>query len=418
MTRDVRMRGFAERMDVEQVEHLLDAARAPLEPELVSVLECAGRVLAEDVKAPAPVPAFARSAMDGFALQGESTFGASELTPARFAVVGDSFPGRAFAGRVGAGQAVRIMTGAPIPDGADAVAKAEVCEQRGDVLLVAEPVPPKKNIGAVGEDIRAGEIVLRSGRRIRAQDAGLLASIGAARLACVRRPRVRLVITGDELLPAGAAPEGCRIVDSNSPMLRALAERDGGVVLPYELLPDRAERVRAALVEPGADVILVSGGSSVGAEDHAPRLVAEAGELLFHGVTMRPSSPAGGGRIGAALVFLLPGNPVSCLCAYEFFAGPTIRVLGGRSAAWPHRRLRAPLARKLSSEVGRTDYVRVALEGGRVVPLATSGASILSSTTRAAGAVIVPRGLEGLPEGAEVEVLLYDDEPAAAERAP
>lgn len=418
MTRDVRMRGFAQRVDVEEAERLLDEVRAPLEAEAVFVLDCTGRVLAEDVSASAPVPAFARSAMDGFALQGESTFGASELTPVRFTLIGDSFPGRAFAGRVGPGEAVRIMTGAPIPDGADAVAKAEVCEPRDGAVLVGEPVPPKKNIGAVGEDIRAGEVVLRAGRRIRPQDAALLASIGAAWVACVRRPRVRLVITGDELLPPGSLPEGCRIVDSNSLMLRALAERDGAVVLPHELVPDRPERVRAALLEPGADVVLVSGGSSVGAEDHAPRLLAEVGELLFHGVTMRPSSPAGGGRIGAALVFLLPGNPVSCLCAYEFFAGPTIRVAGGRSRSWPHRRLRAPLARKLSSEVGRTDYVRVALEHGHAVPLATSGASILSSTTRAAGAVIVPRGLEGLPEGAQVEVLLYDDEPAAAERAP
>jgi molybdopterin molybdotransferase len=158
-------------------------------------------------------------------------------------------------------------------------------------------------------------------------------------------------------------------------------------------------------------VLLVSGGSSVGREDHAPRLVAELGSLDFHGVAMRPSSPTGLGRIGDRLVFLLPGNPVSCLCAYEFFAGPTLRALGGRPRAWPHRRARLPLARKIGSMIGRVDYVRVAIEQGRVVPLATSGASILSSTVRAAGAVIVPRGLEGLPEGAEVEVLLYDDAP-------
>ena len=166
-----------------------------------------------------------------------------------------------------------------------------------------------------------------------------------------------------------------------------------------------------ALASSDADVILVSGGSSVGVEDHAPGIVAELGTLDFHGVAMRPSSPVGLGRIGAAWVFLLPGNPVSCLCAYEFFAGPTLRVLGGRPRAWPHRRVRLPLARKIGSMIGRVDYVRVAIEHGHVVPLATSGASILSSTVRAAGAVIVPRGLEGLPEGAEVEVLLYDDSP-------
>jgi molybdopterin molybdotransferase len=219
------------------------------------------------------------------------------------------------------------------------------------------------------------------------------------------------VITGDELLPPGSHPEGPCIVDSNSVVLRALVERDGGSLLPFEILPDRPDSIRAALAAPSADLVLVSGGSSVGMEDHAPRLLAELGSLDFHGISMRPSSPAGVGRIGKRWVFLLPGNPVSCLCAYEFFAGPALRALGGRSTAWPHRRVRLPLARKISSAVGRTDYVRVAIERGGVVPIATSGASILSSTVRAAGAVIVPRKLEGMPEGAEVEVLLYDEAP-------
>ena len=123
---------------------------------------------------------------------------------------------------------------------------------------------------------------------------------------------------------------------------------------------------------------------------------------------MRPSSPAGVGRIAGRFVFLLPGNPVSCLCAYEFFAGPTLRALGGRPREWPHRRVRLPLLRKISSMVGRTDYVRVVIEDGNAIPLATSGASILSSTVRASGSVIVPRELEGMPEGAEVEVFVYD----------
>jgi molybdopterin molybdotransferase len=193
-------------------------------------------------------------------------------------------------------------------------------------------------------------------------------------------------------------------------VLAALVARDGGQLLPYEILPDRPERIREALVAPGTDVLLVSGGSSVGREDHAPLLLAELGTLDFHGVSMRPSSPAGVGRIGGRWVFLLPGNPVSCLCAYEFFAGPTVRALGGRPRAWPHRRVRLPLARKISSAIGRTDYVRVAIEGGCAAPIATSGASILSSTVRAAGCVIVSRGQEGMPEGAEVQVLLYDED--------
>ena len=415
--RDVRMRGFSERADVEDVEAFLRAHTAPLGAEELELRACAGRVLAEDVRAEVDVPGFARASMDGYAVRGEDTFGASAYEPVSFEVLGEALPGRSFAGQVGKGTAVRVMTGAPLPAGADAVVMAEACCERDGRVEVSEAVAPRKHVGAVGEDIRLGELVLARGRRLRPQDAGLLASIGVARPRCVRRPRVALVITGDELLPAGSRPADVHIVDSNSVMLEALVARDGGELLPFELLPDRPERIRAALEDARADVTLVSGGSSVGSEDHAPGLLAELGSLDFHGISMRPSSPAGVGRIGPRFVFLLPGNPVSCLCAYEFFAGPTLRGLGLRSRTWPHRRVTLPLARKLASAVGRTDYVRVAIEDGRVVPIGTAGASILSSTVRAAGCVIVRRELEGMPEGAHVEVLLYDDELAAGAAA-
>ncbi len=408
--RDVRMRGFAERADVEDVERLLRGQTRVLGAEDVPLAECAGRVLTRDVRAEVDVPGFERSAMDGYAVRGEDTFGASDYGPLWLSLLGEALPGHPFDGRLGPGQAVRIMTGAPLPEGADAVIMAEVCEEHADQVELRDAVAPRKNVGRVGEDIERGCCVLRAGRRLRPQDAGLLASIGVDPVSCVRRPRVLLVVTGDELLPAGRRPEGVHIADSNSVVLQALVARDGGVLLPYELVPDRAERVREELLRGDADVVLVSGGSSVGREDHAPRLVAELGTLDFHGVAMRPSSPAGGGRIADRRVFLLPGNPVSCLCAYEFFAGPTIRALGGRPRAWPHRRVHLPLGRKISSAVGRTDYTRVTIEQGRVLPLATSGASILSSTVRAAGCVIVPRALEGLPEDATVEVLLYDED--------
>jgi len=410
--RDVRMRGFAERADVEEVDRLLAGLVTALPAEGVALRECSGRVLAQEVVSEVDVPGFDRSAMDGYALRGEDSFGASDYSPLTLRLIGEASPGRLFEGFVGPGDAARIMTGAPIPDGADAVVMAEVCEEGDGSVELRDAVSPRKNVGAAGEDIRRGSSVLSAGRRLRPQDVGLLASIGVGEVRCVRRPRVRLVITGDELLPAGSRPEGPRIVDSNSVVLCALAARDGAEVLPYELLEDRPERIRAELLRGDADVVLVSGGSSVGQEDHAPRLLTELGTLDFHGVSMRPSSPAGGGRIGDALVFLLPGNPVSCLCAYEFFAGPSVRGLGGRSRDWPHRRVRLALGRKISSQIGRTDYVRVAIEDGRVLPIATSGASILSSTVLAAGAVIVPRELEGMPEGAEVEILLYDEEVA------
>ena len=421
--RDVRMRGFAKRADVEDVERFLAEHTQVLPPEDVPLLECAGRVLARPVTASTAVPSFDRSAMDGYAVRGADTFGASVYDPIRFRLAGESLPGRPCPARLEEGEAVRIMTGAPLPEGADAVVMAEVCEEADGFVAIRDAVAPRKNVSALGEDVGKGDVLLSPGRRLRPQDAALIASVGIALVPCVRRPRVRLVVTGDELLPAGSQPEGVRIVDSNSVMLRALVERDGGVCLPFEILPDRAEVIREALAAGGADVVLVSGGSSVGQEDHAPRLLAEAGTLDFHGVAMRPSSPAGLGRIGPGanagapvggdgavrFVFLLPGNPVSCLCAYDFFAGPTLRTLGGRLRAWPHRRVELPLARKISSALGRTDYVRVGIEEGRVVPLATSGASILSSAVRADGFVIVPRDTEGYPEWAKVEVRLYDD---------
>ncbi|MAG29540.1 MAG: molybdenum cofactor biosynthesis protein [Deltaproteobacteria bacterium] len=406
------MRGFAQRVDVEVVVSYLSARATALEGVAMPLLECVGRVLAEDVKSEVNVPGFPRSAMDGYAIRGEESFGASAYDAIRLDVVGSSLPGAPFEGRLASGQAVRIMTGAPIPNGADAVVKAEVCEESDGRVGLSEAVAPKKNVGPVGEDIRRGEVVLRTGRRLRPQDAGLLSSIGRAEVPCVRAPRVRLVVTGNELLPAGSRPSGSRIVDSNSVVLRGLIARDSGRVLPFEIVPDVPEEIRDAMADDEADVVLVSGGTSVGQEDHAPRLLSELGELVFHGISMRPSSPTGIGCIDDRFVFLLPGNPVSCLAAYEFFAGPTIRTLAGRARGWPHRRAMVPLARKIASEVGRTDYVRVAIEDGRAVPLATSGASILSSTVRAAGAVVVPRELEGMPEGEVVEIFLYDDEPS------
>jgi molybdopterin molybdotransferase len=350
--------------------------------------------------------------MDGYAVRGEETFGASDYNPLTFRVIGEALPGRPFAGIVGLGEAVRIMTGAPLPHGADAVVMAEYAREAegpgGREVAVTEAVPPGRHVGQIGEDIQAGQCLLHAGRILRPQDVGALASVGIATIPVVRRPTVRLVITGDELLPLGSMPTGIHIVDSNSVMLEALVRRDGGIPLGGPIVPDRRATVEAALLDPAGDLVLISGGSSVGAEDHAPLVVAEHGELLVHGVAMRPSSPAGVGRLGGRLVFLLPGNPVSCLCAYDFFGGPAIRLLGGRSPDWPHRQVRAPLARKISSAVGRVDYVRVRVTPAGVEPLAISGASILSSTIRADGFVIVGRDSEGHAPGEEVLVYLYD----------
>jgi molybdopterin molybdotransferase len=411
--RDVRMHGFRERTSVSAAIAILELRTSSLGlgVERVGIGAAYGRVAAEAVIAGVDVPAFARSAMDGFAVVGESTFGASAQAPVELALIGETKAGRWFGGTLREGEAVRITTGAPIPTGADAIVMAEVAEATGDTVRVREAVAPGKHVSAVGEDIRRGDLVVERGRRLRPQDVGVLASLGVAEIDVVRRPRVSIVVTGDEVLPAGDVPRDALISDADGPMLRALAARDGAGAIELRYLPDDRGALRALFAAEGGDVLLVSGGSSVGPEDHAPTVLAELGEVLVHGVALRPASPAGFGFLpGGCPVFLLPGNPVSCLCAYEFFAGPTIRALGGRSRAWPHRRVKLPLAHKIVSDLGRTDYVRVSITGGRVVPIMTTGASILSSTTRADGVVIVAAQHEGHGEGEEVEVHLFDEE--------
>lgn len=405
---DVRMRGFAQRAEVASALAWVDAQARSLPAESVAVDDAAGRVLVADLVAPIAVPEFDRAAMDGFALRGAETTGAGDYNPLEFAVVGQAWPGRPLEGEVARGAAVRIMTGAPVPRGLDAVVPAEYAQEEGGRLSITQAVAPGQHVGHVGEDIAVGSVALPAGRLLRPQDAGLAASLGVAQLQVVRRPRVRLLATGNEIRPPGQAKGPHEIYDANSVTLRALVARDGGSIVAHARLGDDPERIAQALAAPGADVVLVSGGSSVGAEDHAPRLLGTLGELAIHGVAMRPSSPAGMGRIGEMLVFLLPGNPVSCLCAYDFFAGRAIRRLGARATEWPYRPVRLPVARKIVSQIGRVDYVRVQIGPDGVAPLALSGASMLSTTTRADGFVVAPAESEGFGPGSEVLVHLYE----------
>lgn len=385
-------------------EEIRDRIRAT---EMVSLHKAVGRVLIVDVVSQFDVPTFSRSMMDGFAVQAADTMGAAPYNRLPLQIVGEVLPGAATETRVNSCEAIRIMTGAPLPPGADAVLPAEKVEIEDDRVLALGAVSPGKHIGLPGEDIKAGTKVLAAGRRLRPQDVGVLSSIGVAKIEVHRKPRVRIVVTGNELLPPGSKPEGCMIADANSPMLSGLIERDGGIAINPGIVSDNPDAILDAMRD-DVDVILVSGGSSVGQEDHAPSLVAEHGELGIHGVAMRPSSPAGMGTLDGRLVFLLPGNPVSCLCAYDFFAGRAIRALGGRNPAWSYRTRELPLRRKLVSTVGRLDYARVQVIDDAVEPLAISGASVLSSTTRAEGFVLIPEDSEGYPAAASVTVYLYD----------
>ena len=271
------------------------------------------------------------------------------------------------------------MTGAPIPEGANAVLPFEMTEQEDTKTFAVDSIAEGKHVGQIGEDLKRGDTVLRRGRRLRPQDVGIVVSIGLAHVNVIRKPAVKIVVTGNELLPPGSRAEGFNIVDSNSPMLASLVVRDGGQ--PSILrLPDDPDEIEAALLLGDYDIALISGGSSVGAEDYAPSIVDRLGQLDFHGIAMRPSSPTGVGRIDGRFVFLLPGNPVSCLCGYDFFAGRAIRMMAGYDSAWPYSSKRLVLSTKIVSAVGRTDYARVKVQQSEALPMAVSGASMLSST--------------------------------------
>lgn len=410
------MRGFSERSTVDEVLAWLKAHHwRQVSSETVALMEAWHRTLADDVLSAISIPGFRRAMMDGYAVHAADTQGASSYEQVHLPVMGESYPGQHDAGTLAPRTAMRVMTGAPVPAEADAVLPFELTDAASansphEVCVIGE-VAPQKNIAEIGEDIQAGTVALAAGRTLRPQDIGLLSSIGVPTVEVIRRPRVRILVTGRELLPAGSMPDGTRIVDSNSPMLAALVQRDGGVVDQILMTGDDPTQIRSAL-QSNADLTLVSGGTSVGAEDYVPSLVQELGELPWHGIAMRPSSPTGVGQINGRPVFLLPGNPVSCLCAYDFFARPTLCSMQGQSIDWPYRSVTMPLRKKLVSAVGRVDYARVHIvedDGfASVSPLAISGASILSSTTHADGFVIIPHDREGFPAGANVQVYLYD----------
>jgi molybdopterin molybdotransferase len=284
---------------------------------------------------------------------------------------------------------------------------AEYAEEAGKLVSILQPISPFKNVGRVGEDVHKGDVVLRRGRKLRPQDLGVLASIQVAQIPVYRRPTVALIVTGNELVEVGAPLTSCQIVDSNSFTLSGLSRRLGALPVRKGIIRDDYHLIKDALQQAAEDVIIITGGTSVGAEDFAPLIIQELGELVVHGVAMRPSSPVGFGFIQRQPIFLIPGNPVSALVAFDAFVGPTLQRMQGLQPAYPYATMRGKLTRKIASAIGRVDFVRVRCTATGVEPLRVTGASILSSTTRADGFVIVDKNSEGLDEGQEVEVYVY-----------
>ena len=260
---DIRMRGFLKRTPVKEFLSLIKETSQVLPAEEIYTVEASGRILAQEIVAPQNVPNFDRSAMDGFALDAESTFGASSYNSLTFRVVGQITPGETFDGTIQPGETLRIMTGSSIPRGTNSVLMAENAEIIGNEIQVMEAVSPGKNIGKIGEDIRKDQILFKKDRCLRPQDIGLIASIGLVKIKVVRKPIVELFITGNELLKPGEKPNGVNIVDSNSVMLAPMIARDGGIVKDILHLPDEQDVIRNFLNSSSSDLICMTGGTSV-----------------------------------------------------------------------------------------------------------------------------------------------------------
>jgi molybdopterin molybdotransferase len=384
----------------------IDEARAavlkavqPLGAEEVALAAAHGRVLAEDVAAAHDVPPFANSAMDGFAVRAGGPPGQ------RRRIAGESRAGRPHAGAVGEGEAVRISTGAAIPDGADAVVPVErAAETDGQVAFEGE-VTRGDNVRGAGEDLRAGALVLRAGTQLGPAELGVAAGAGRAALLVARAPRVAIVATGDELVAPGSPLGPGQIHDSNALALAALAARSGAqVVASLGAADDRAATIRALDGALGqADVVLVSGGVSVGPHDHVKAALAELGvQERFWRVALRPGKPTWFGTRGETLVFGLPGNPVSALVTFVLFARPALAALQG---APPARRRLAALAEPIARQPERDEAVRVRLDDhGRAHVTGPQGSHQLSSLVGADGLAIVARGQGQLDAGTLVEL--------------
>ncbi len=364
--------------------------------EDVPLREATGRVLASSIVAASDVPGYRRAAMDGWAVRAEDTVGASSSSPLALRIGDDVAP------RV----AVRVHTGSKMPRHADAVVMIEDTERVEEMVEVRAQVHPFENVGAQGEDVKKGEVVLDTGHSMRPADIGLLASLGLASAPVFERPAVAVIPTGEELV--SDHPSAGEVIETNGLMNSLLVEQWGALSRYRHFVPDDSELINAALRnDVDADMIITTGGTSVGQRDLVPQVVHELGRVLVHGIAMSPGKPTALGVIGNTPIICLPGFPVACLIASFVFARPAVYRLAHKMPARAQP-VQGRLARKLVGKPGSRAYARVALKEGKVYPIMVSGSGILSSLVKADGLVIIPEDVEGYDAGTVVEVTLLE----------
>lgn len=381
-------------------------AMTPLPSEAVDLDAALGLVLAEDVVATGDVPPFANSGVDGFAVRSADV----TSVPAALSVVGDVAAGSVPARPVGPGEAIRIMTGAPVPTGADAIVMVEDTEVTGSEVRVLATVSKGDHVRPAGGDVSSGTGVFSAGERLTPFHLGVLASLGVARPVVGRRPTVAILSTGDEVLPAETTtlrPGAIR--DANRPLLAALLRELGAAVVDLGIVPDDARLLRSALGEAAtsADAVLTSGGVSMGEHDLVKGVLADVGSIEFWQVAMQPAKPFAFGYLGTTPLFGLPGNPVSVSVAYEQFVRPALlRRMGARRLFRP--RSEATLTTAVSTNPDKTVFVRVAVasrDGAwAVTPVSRQASNMLSGMAGADAFAVVPVGVGDIPEGGRVDI--------------
>ncbi|MFQ6111378.1 MAG: gephyrin-like molybdotransferase Glp [Nitrospinota bacterium] len=394
----------------------------PREQETVALSEAAGRVSAEDIFSPEELPAFDRATMDGFAVRAADTFGASESLPAFLRLIGEVPMGGPPPCALSSGEALRIYTGGMLPRGADAVLMDEYAASADEeTIQLVRSAAPWENVLRVGEDLKRGELICPEGSRLRPQDIGALAAVGITELRVWRKPRVSVIPTGDELVAPDEAPSQAQVRDINRFSLSAAVREAGGVAESCAIVRDDSEALKEAITDAlqHSELILISGGSSMGRRDFTVEAIDSLGNpgVLVHGISIKPGKPTIIGKVqapdgGSRVIIGMPGHPVSALMVFRAFIRPLIRRMEGLKG-WPQdeeARLKARLSRNLPSAPGREDYVRVSLErsesGFLAHPLMGSSGSI-STMVKARGYLVIPSESEGLHEGEEVEVFPF-----------
>lgn len=415
------MLGRADALGVDDALKLLIQNLPPHTPktETVRLEDATGRVLALDVSCPDDLPGFARSTVDGFAIASQDTFGATEASPAYVNVTHDIPMGRAPDFALLCGEAARIATGGMLPDGADAVLMLEHAQQAAQGTIEAQrALAPGENVIQRGEDAHAGDLLMCRGRRLRAHDIAVLAGIGRSGVSVCVRPTVAIISTGDEIVPPGAVLTPATVRDMNSYNLNSLVIEHGAVPLMMGIVPDRYEMLKETIdrAERSASIVLVTGGSSVGARDLSEQVIRESGRILFHGVALRPGKPLiAAVSHGGVPVFGLPGHPRAVTVCFNIFVRPVLNILSGLlferdGIAGRAGCVRARLMRAVSSTAGRQDEICVALEtrddGLWAMPLvAKSG--LMTTLVMAHGTISIPANVLGHGDGEEVDVRLF-----------